>query len=239
MTEYQIQQSRLERLMGADFHLREGKGKGINGGVDACLLQSVHWLTGGDGSSDHPECTSPLLAGYCIRLNDSKLFREHRDMLKPFAPKLVGTVAVPEVEQQRAFIAADYAVRIFTPKWMRILGKVEWAEKLEACSPIVDRETAIEAKKATAEVKKAAAAAAYAYAYADAYADADAAAAAYAYADAYADAYAAAAAYAYADAYADAYAYAVAYKKALPEDLQYLREKSLECLDKMISVKLA
>jgi hypothetical protein len=175
------------------------------------------------------------LAGYCIRLNDSKLFREHRDMLKPFAPKLVGTVASIEVEKQRSYIAADYAVRVFAPKWMRILGNVEWAEKLEACSPIVDREIASAAQKVAAEVRKAAAAnaasaadaanAAYAHASADAAAAADAAA----YAAAAANAASASAASA-ADAYADAY------KKALPEDLQYLREKALECLDKMISV---
>lgn len=64
MTEFQIQQARLERLMGADFHLRDGKGKGINGGVDACVMQAVDWLAGGDGSNDSPPCTSPLLAGY-------------------------------------------------------------------------------------------------------------------------------------------------------------------------------
>ena len=97
---------RLHRLLGEDFHLRSGSGSGINGEVDACIMQAVDWLAGGTGK------VAPSITRFCIRLNDSWLFAEHRDLLKPFAAKIVGT-RNPSLDRKRDFICAAYAASEF------------------------------------------------------------------------------------------------------------------------------
>jgi hypothetical protein len=234
----EIAPERLQRFLSEDFHLRNGIGKGINSHVDVCAMQAVAWLAGRTDFTDAPDCASPVITRYVVKLNDSSLFAGHRDELKPFLPRIVGSRTTGDVEVKRGFIAADYAVRVFAPIRLRIDGKRDWAEELESLPAIVDGNSAIHARNATAKIRKDAYADASAAAYADASADADAyaAAAADAYAAAYADAsadadaYAAAAADAYAAADADAYASADADAYAAA-----LRSKALECLDAMIS----
>lgn len=98
---------RLERF--ASIHLRSGKGNGANGNIDVCAMQAADWLAGGTGKNYHPNCVCPVIAKYVIRLNDSFLFENHRDKLKPFIPKIIGTVADLGVIVARAHIAAGYA----------------------------------------------------------------------------------------------------------------------------------
>ncbi len=255
---------RLERFLSPDFHLRSGAGKGVNSHVDVCVMQAASWLAGKADFTDWPECVSPVLRRYCIRLNDSDLFRGHRDDLKPFAPRLIGTAGDPATDIRRGFIAADYAVRVFSPMRLRSLDCLEWAAKLEAVAPVNDQNSAKAASKVARELRAAvdtASAAAVAAAaavcanayvavgtaaagYAVAYAAADDAAAAAAavcanaYADADADDAAAAAAAGYAVVYAAAdaaaVAVAVAYAVAYAKIAPALRAKCLECLDAMI-----
>ena len=47
-----IIQDRLERFLKEDVHLRSGSGTGINGSFDACIMQAVGWLAGGDGKTE-------------------------------------------------------------------------------------------------------------------------------------------------------------------------------------------
>ena len=154
-----VLQDRLERLLSDDVHLCKGEGTGANGTLDVCLVQAADWLAGGDGTNDHPECVSAKIAAYCIRLNDSGLFADHRDMLKPYAAKIVGTAGPSGArELKRAYVFADYAVRVFAPIWLRADPEHRFddhAAKLEALPEIVDEET-----------RKTARAAAYAAAYA-------------------------------------------------------------------------
>ncbi len=276
---------RLARFLLPGFHLRKGIGKGVNSHVDVCLMQAVSWLAGNTDITDSPPCASRVIGRYAIRLNDSWLFTTHRDLLKPYASRIVGTRSTIEIEVQRGRIAADYAVRVFAPIRLRFLRREELAKELESLGPITDKDSAILARDASRKIRSYAAADAAAYAaadaaaaaaadadaaaaaYVDAYADAAAAAAAdaaaaasaaaYAAASAYVDAYAAAAADAAADAAAAAYAaasasaaaYAAADASAAASAAAYaaadaaadadaaLREKSLECLDRMISYK--
>src|ERR1700677_4210551 len=213
-----VLQDRLERFLAPNIHLRSGSGNGINGDFDACVMQAVDWLAGGDGKTDSPECAARSITRFCIRLNDSPLFAEHRDLLKPYAAKIVGTRGPWQNEVQRAYIAADFAVRTAAPMWFRALSTIvkpelkaqfeDFAARCEGVAPIRDAATANAARGVANEVRRAADAAAYAAADAAASAYADA----YAYAAAGAAAYAAAyaAAHAAASAYADAYAYAAA-----------------------------
>ena len=239
---------RLKRFMAKKVHLKQGAGKGANGEIDVCVMQAVDWLRGGDGKSDAPPCASNVIGRYCIRLNDSALFAKHRDLLKPYAPKIIGTKANVEVEMRRGFIATDHACRVFIPIAFRATKYDDWAKECEALEPIRNNATARVAEEVLLKIKHAAADAAAYYAAADA---ADAAYAAYAAAYAAADAAYDAAAYAAADAaYAAAYsassaayaAYAASsaayatYAAAGAYDAPNLRAAALRCLDAMLAV---
>jgi hypothetical protein len=92
---------RLERFLNDDFHLILGSGKGVNGEADVCAMQAVAWLAG-EPNTDSPLCACPVIRRYVIRLNDSRLFSRHRDLLKPYAIRIVGTYCVvPSVTKQR------------------------------------------------------------------------------------------------------------------------------------------
>ncbi len=254
---------RLARFLSPEFHLRDGIGKGVNSHADVCLMQAVSWLAGNADITDSPPCASRVIGRYAIRLNDSWLFKNHRDLLKPYAPRIVGTRASTETEVRRGRIAADYAIRVFAPIRLRSLGREAWAKELESLGQITNKESAVIAGDAARKIQASAyaATAADASAATDASADASAAAYAAAAAAASAAAYAAAAAAAYAAAAAaasaaadaaasaaadasaaaaaaaDASAAAAADASAAADAAALLREKSLECLDKMISCK--
>lgn len=217
---------RLERFMQPDFRLRSGTGKGVNGYADVCLMQAVSWLANEGHFRDAPDCACPVITQYCVRLNDSRLFGDdHGHLLKPFAPRIVGTRSTPEIHKRRSLITCDYAVRVFVPIQLRALKREEWAAELESLAAITDQTSASAAKLATRRIREAAASSTDAYAAsaaADAYA---ASAAADTYVAASASASAAEAAYTYA---ADA-AWATVSAAAL-------REKTLECLDAMLLI---
>ena len=198
-----------------------------------CAMEAVAWLAG-EPHSDQPQCTCPVIAAFVRRMNDRLRDDEERARyLRPLLPVLIGTrTDSREVMQRRAYLAADWAVRTSVPMLFRALGREEWAARLEACAPVVDRETALVARDVAREVHAAAAyAAAYAAAAYAAYAAA-AYAAAYAADDA-ADAYADAA-YA-ADAYADdaADAYAAARKAAIASVRDAINASAVELIRRM------
>jgi hypothetical protein len=45
-----------------------------------------------------------------------------RQTLKPYIPRLVGSVGTVEQENARAWLALDWLVRIYTPVWLRLAG---------------------------------------------------------------------------------------------------------------------
>jgi hypothetical protein len=214
---------RLERFLSPEFHLRSGAGSGINGEADVCLMQAVGWLAGEPGFSDSPDCACPVLRAYCVRLNDSDLFADQRDMLKPFGPRIVGTRGGPAIEQRRALIACDRCVRVIAPILIRAAGREEWAAKLASLDPITGITSATAAKLAAKRIRAAARDAAWAAAWDAARAAAWDAASAAAWDAAWDAAWAAATAAPWAAASAAASA--------------AVRTASLECLDAMISIR--
>jgi hypothetical protein len=153
-----------------------------------CVMEAVAWVAG-EEHTDMPKCASPVISKFCQALND-RGDDAVRERLKSYIPKIIGTVS-PDLDEKRAFIAADFAVRVFAPIALRRVELREDAERLEQLPRIIDRASAHDA----------AASASAASAYATAYAAASAA-----YAAAYAAA-SASASYAYAAAYAAASAY--------------------------------
>ena len=82
-----------------------------------CLMEAVAFVNG-DPWSDSPECACPVLSAYGRALNDA-MSDEQRQRLIPYIPLLIGTKSSFEVEQQRAFILADLAVRVIAPIALR------------------------------------------------------------------------------------------------------------------------
>jgi hypothetical protein len=228
-----IDPARVERLL-KEVHLRSGSGSGINSKADACIMQAVDWLAGGDGKTDAPRCADPAIRGFCIRLNDAPVFSQWRDELKPYAARIVYTNMGKKFTVTRLFMCADWAIRRIVPLafdyWAETtkvganhIKAADWAAKLRACAPIVDDASAKAGRAAAKDAYAAAAAAA------DAAAAAAAAAAAYSAADAAA----------YADADADADADAAADADASADAGGFRRsmwDESLKLLDRLIAV---
>jgi hypothetical protein len=234
-----IDQTRVERIL-AEANLRVGSGNGVNGKIDVCVMQAVDYITGGDGSSDHPECADLVISEFCIRLNDAPRFAKWRDELKPYIVRIAGTKADEATSRKRAYMCADWAIRTIAPHafgfWAdvvpaRRVEALSWATRLRDLPAVTDKQSANTARDVCNEANKAASAAIAAIAANAAYAAANAA-----YADA--AAYAAAAAAAADNAYNAAYA---AYAAAAAADNAYaftrvLWESSLAQLDAIIAL---
>ena len=152
-----IMPERLSRLLSSDFRLRRHAGRGVNSHINVCAMQAVGWLAGDADFSDCPDCACPVVTKYVIRLNDSVLFYSHRDDLKPYLPRIVGTRATYDVERRRGFVATDYAVRVFAPIRLRAVGHGELAQELESLPAVTDRDSAIHARDAARKIRAAAA----------------------------------------------------------------------------------
>jgi hypothetical protein len=209
-----------------DLAIKLSEGAHSNPQDGMCIMECVAYIEG-EKHTDHPKCACPVVTSFAIRTNDW-MKGEERQLLLPFVLRIAGSKSSLEVEKQRAFMAADYAVRKFAPIALRVQKLEAQAKMLESCDKIVDKKTALKGKAAAAAYATAVAAYA-AYATADAAADATDAAAVYA-------------AYAAADA-ADAAADATAVYKELVESRLQLLDDMLKLTDQveetpLVQVKL-
>src|SRR5207342_3207074 len=96
--------SRLAQLDG--INLKPGAHNDFRDGI--CLLEAVAYVAG-EPWTDHPSCVDPVLGAFGRAWNDGLPDDETRDrLLKPFIPRLIGTAASPDIQDQRAFMAADW-----------------------------------------------------------------------------------------------------------------------------------
>ena len=119
-----------------------------------CLMEAVAFVNG-DPWTDHPECACPVLSAYGRALNDA-MPDEQRQRLIPYIPLLIGTRSNLEVEQQRAFILADLAVRVIAPIALRCCHLVDESTVLETLPPIMDVTSAESAESAAKSAAKSA-----------------------------------------------------------------------------------
>jgi len=124
-----------------------------------CLMEAVAYVAG-EPHTDRPKCVCPVLAAFGRAWNDSLSDEDRQRLLRPFVPRLVGTRSTPEVEQRRAFMAADWAVRVAAPVWLRVAGLNDAAGSLEALAPLDSVEACRSAASTIAQAREAAAAAA-------------------------------------------------------------------------------
>jgi hypothetical protein len=149
-----IIEDRLALLEG--LTLKEGKHDSFDDGV--CLLELTSWLAG-EPFTDHPQCVDPVLAAFGRSWNDALGDADRDRLLKPFAAKLIGTASTPDVQDARAFMAADWAVRVFTPAWLRLAGLEENAAELEGLKALASVALCNEAGTAIQRARDSAAAA--------------------------------------------------------------------------------
>lgn len=100
-----------------------------------CLLEAVAYVAG-EPHTDHPQCVCPVLASFGRAWNDALDDEDRNRLLRPFIRRLIGTRSTPEVEQRRAYMAADWTARLAAPVWLRAAGLVDEAGALEALPPL-------------------------------------------------------------------------------------------------------
>src|SRR5579884_4116313 len=87
----------------------------------------------GERPSDHPDCVSPSLAAY-VRQWEHALALYCPDLLPgllAYAPRLVGTTnGGIATERRRAWLVANFAVRVAAPATLRHVGMAKQAELL-------------------------------------------------------------------------------------------------------------
>ena len=122
-----------------------------------CVMEAVAFVAG-EPWSDSPECASPVLSRLFQGFNDG-MGDDDRQLLKPYIRRLLDTRASLEVEVTRAYAAADWAIRVSTPRALRLAGLEAEASDLEALPAIQDEATADTARWAAVTASWAAASA--------------------------------------------------------------------------------
>src|SRR5690242_12456766 len=97
-------------------HLDSGAHASFEDGV--CVMELASYLAH-EPWSDHPACASGVISTFLRSWNDA-LSDEPRQMLKPYALKVIGTAASPGVERGRSLMALDWQIRTFLPAWLRL-----------------------------------------------------------------------------------------------------------------------
>jgi hypothetical protein len=124
-----------------------------------CLMEAVAYIAG-EPHTDRPECVCPVLASFGRVWNDALNDEDRNRLLRPFIRRLIGTRSTPKVEERRAFMAADWAVRVAAPVWLRAAGLDDEAASLEALAPLDSAAACSDAMPTIEQVREAAGAAA-------------------------------------------------------------------------------
>ena len=105
-----------------------------------CVMELAAWIAGRE-HTDRPPCVSPAIGSFLRSWNDS-LADEPRQMLKPYAAKVLNTATTKADEEARAWMATDWLAREFAPAFLRLAGLIEHAEKLERLAALANDKSA-------------------------------------------------------------------------------------------------
>ncbi len=111
-----------------------------------CAMEAVAWIAG-EPWSDAPQCASPVIAQFMRSWNDALPDADRTRVLMPLLPEIIGTRTTETDEQTRAWMAIDWAVRVYTPRWLREAGLTDHAVRIERLAPLVDAAAAIASKQ--------------------------------------------------------------------------------------------
>lgn len=104
---------------------------------DGMCVNEAAALLAGEEHSASPKCVDPVISRLALWVNDSCDDALRNELLRDMPWRMVGTKSTREVEQQRAYMAADWAVRVVCPILFRRAGLNAEADKL-ADLPAVD-----------------------------------------------------------------------------------------------------
>jgi hypothetical protein len=94
-----------------------------------CVMELAAYIAG-EPFSDQPACVSRVLGAF-LRKWDDDLDDAGRQRLKPYVPIVIGTSGNMEADERRAWMAADWLVRVHTPAWLRLAKLNDQARALE------------------------------------------------------------------------------------------------------------
>lgn len=103
----------------AKAHLSIGAHASIEDG--ACPMELAGWFAG-EKWSDCPQCVCPVIGTFVRTWNDALAGDERARLLLPIIPRLVGTRGSEKLEKCRAFMAADWLLRVNAPTWLALAG---------------------------------------------------------------------------------------------------------------------
>jgi hypothetical protein len=95
----------------------------------------------GETWSAEPACVSPTIAAFLRSWNDW-LPDEERQRLRDYIHPVLQTNTGKEDERIRSWLATDWLVRIYAPRWLELSGLPEEAEKLRSLPEINSDEVA-------------------------------------------------------------------------------------------------
>ena len=147
-----IIQERLAQLNAGKIKLHQGGHGTFESGH--CAMEVVAYLAG-LGHTDAPECSSPVLRRYVIRLND-RWDDEQRQKLAPYLPRLVGTAGDGK-DEAREQLAMKFLLENQFEKLLRAAGLNAEADQIPALldKPLTEQRDALwEMRKATYRARR-------------------------------------------------------------------------------------
>jgi hypothetical protein len=147
-----IIESKLAEVLA--LHLSELNHESIEQGL--CVMEAVSYVAG-EPWSDAPKCACPVISVFLRSWNDGLPSDAERDrLLKPLISQLVDTKSTKEVEERRSYLALDWLVRVYTPKWLDLVPSLaSHAKALRDLEEIADLAGVTAAGKLTAAVRAA------------------------------------------------------------------------------------
>ncbi len=103
--------------------------------LDGVCVMELAAYRAGEPISDHPACVSPVIGSFLRSWNDS-LPDTDRQMLKPYARKVLNTATGAADEETRAWLATDWLARECAPAFLRLAGLTAQAEALEGLTAL-------------------------------------------------------------------------------------------------------
>ena len=98
------------------------------------VMELVSYLAG-ESFSHRPTNASGVISEFLFVWNDA-LDDDDRQMLRPYAQRVVGTASSPEVERRRSLLALDWQRRTFLPTWLQLAGLEMDATACEELPPL-------------------------------------------------------------------------------------------------------
>lgn len=100
-----------------------------------CIMEAVAYIAG-EEHSDRPYCVSPTISEFLRVWNDGLGSDEERELLRPLMLSVLDTRSTPAAEGRRAWMCADWLIRVNLPAWLDLMDLDEHAARLRGLPEI-------------------------------------------------------------------------------------------------------